>query len=125
MRILVVDDEVLLRHLLVSFLFRLGHQHVIEASGVRVALELFNRHPVDLVITDWNMPIHTGKDLIKGIRSRGNEEVHFLVTSGSAVGANDLEELGLDHSNFIAKPFNLRVLETKIQRLSGEADPAT
>ena len=62
-RILLIDDEKLIRALLRSVLEGAGHQ-VSEAANGRDGLGLYRQQPVDLVITDIAMPERNGLELI-------------------------------------------------------------
>ncbi|MEK6632652.1 MAG: response regulator, partial [Nitrospirota bacterium] len=53
--ILIIDDEESIRHLLREVLEKAGHQ-VLEASNGREGLEIYQKHPADLVIMDLLMP---------------------------------------------------------------------
>ena len=58
-RIVVVDDEALVRDMLAEFLRRMGHE-VATAGDGHEALEILRRRPADLVITDIVMPVMYG-----------------------------------------------------------------
>src|SRR5215510_3181385 len=68
MRLLVVDDEPLLRRSLNLQLTRAGYE-VAEAEDGEAAWELIQRDPFRFVITDWNMPGMSGPELVKRIRA--------------------------------------------------------
>jgi CheY-like chemotaxis protein len=71
MRILVVDDEPMVRFLLVRFLEEEGHTVDEAADGID-ALEQLNRRAYDLLITDVHMPRMSGIDLVRALRRQGN-----------------------------------------------------
>lgn len=83
LRVLVVDDSRMARNLIRRVLTNLGIQHFQEAEDGRKAIELLNRDPVDLVVTDYNMPEVNGLELTEFIRG---SELHahlpvLMVTS--------------------------------------------
>src|SRR5579871_2678441 len=101
-RVMVVDDDVELR----GALEEAGHR-VQEAPDGRVALELFQREPCDVVITDLKMPVKDGLDTIVEIR-RLEPKIKIIAISGdcSLLPNTNLElakELGADFT--LAKPF--------------------
>jgi CheY-like chemotaxis protein len=71
MRILVVDDEPMVRFLLVRFLEEEGHSVDEAADGIE-ALEHLSRRAYDLLITDVHMPRMCGIDLVRALRRQGN-----------------------------------------------------
>jgi len=100
-------------------LAHIGYADVVEASNARQAIELFETNPIDLVITDWNMPGPTGGHLIKRIRSMpGNESFPVLLMSGSRLGVQELVDIGIEPRNYLDKPFSLLDLEGRIVALT-------
>ena len=77
--ILVVDDEVPIRLALTRVLGEGGYTVLGTDSG-REALELFQQHPIDLVISDHYMPEMSGIDLLKLVRVRHPHVVRILLT---------------------------------------------
>ncbi|MDR7505832.1 MAG: response regulator [Armatimonadota bacterium] len=83
--ILIVDDSVTVRALVRGTLQADGHQ-VLEASDGHAALEMLEKTPLDLVITDVNMPELDGLALLRAIRSDPRHRylpVLVLTTEGS------------------------------------------
>ena len=73
-RVLVVDDVKTQRILMRSLLTTVGYGNVLEASNGVEALQILDAEkskgrPVEVVISDWNMPQLTGLDLLKQIRA--------------------------------------------------------
>ena len=67
-KILIVDDEVLMRNFLVEALRRKGFEAVAAESGKK-ALQFLQEQSFDMVITDMKMPGLTGIELLKTLRS--------------------------------------------------------
>ena len=65
MRVLVVDDMVSMRHVMMHMLRSLGHTDINEAADGLQALNLLNKKQFDLVITDYHMPKVDGLTTIK------------------------------------------------------------
>jgi len=109
--ILVVDDELPVRLALTRTLGEAGYTVVGTSSG-REALELLQKHPVDLIISDHYMPEMSGIDLLKLVRVRHPHVVRIILT-----GDKD-PELALRSINesevyrFIRKPWNDSDLRT-------------
>jgi two-component system chemotaxis response regulator CheY len=58
-----------MRRIIINTLNKLGHQDVAEAGNGREGLDRLSAGPVDLIITDWNMPEMSGIDFIRTVRS--------------------------------------------------------
>ena len=105
-RILLVDDDAPLRRLLAKSLTRAGYQ-VVEASDGNEALQLFQAHASDLVITDLIMPGIEGLELIMRLR-KFCPQVRVIAISGGGRNAPEdylsiAKTIGACH--VLAKPF--------------------
>lgn len=109
-KVLLVDDEMLVRAGTAIMLDELGH-YVTEASSGKQALEILMQHPhFDLIITDFRMPEMDGTVLISESRKIAPGLKAVLMTG---YDANDprFAELGMTSLN---KPFSLADLETAV-----------
>jgi two-component system cell cycle sensor histidine kinase/response regulator CckA len=116
-RILVVEDEALLRGLVVRSLESVGH-HVVTAGHGKEALELALAEPPDLLITDVILPGLDGEQLTARLRER-QPRLRVLLMSGyepeRVAGATGEDEQTL----FLAKPFTIGQLTAGVERLLG------
>ena len=110
--ILVVDDDNSLRTGLKNFLIRMGHE-VIDAANIKLGLEYLSTKPIDLVISDINMPGGSGIDLLE--RTRKFSMVPFILMTGlsTITQARKAREYGVKY--FLAKPFDLTELKKAIK----------
>ena len=83
-RILVVDDDNAVRLLLRSMLERRGHS-VVEAENGAEGLQYYRTAPADLVITDIQMPVMDGLQMIKALRD-DFPTAKIIAISGEKVG---------------------------------------
>jgi CheY-like chemotaxis protein len=104
--ILVVDDELPIRELLVSLLEDAGYQ-VLAAPDGSHALALARAERVALVITDLMMPIMDGAELCRRLKD-GGLDYEVPVVLMSAVGGQRAESAPAD--GFVKKPFDLDTL---------------
>lgn len=112
MVLLIVDDEPSQRELLAGFLQRQGHQ-VFCAAGGDEALELYRRHPIDLVLLDHNMPGETGDLLIAKFKAINPQPKIVLMTAYAAVDlAVRCFKAGAD--DFLEKPLDLLELRDRL-----------
>ena len=116
-RILIIDDEPLVRAVLRSILERQGHT-VTEAPDGRAGLALWSRTPSDLVLTDMFMPEFDGIEVIRQLTRRWPQAKIIAMIGGSRVGdftssvAPAALQLGAQH--MLLKPFTKRTLLTAI-----------
>ncbi len=114
--ILVVDDEEVIRNMLLDHLEDLYKIYTAESG--ESALSLLQKKPVDLVITDINMPGIKGYELINIIRTRYPQTINILIT---AYNVDDYIRMAKKHNitNILSKttPFNFTELKTLIQSL--------
>jgi DNA-binding NtrC family response regulator len=111
LRVLVVDDEEVIRDILATLLEREGW-HVTTASTAGRALTLFEADPYDVVLLDLMLPDRSGLDLMRDMRRRDPDSVIVIVTAYSSIeGAIEAMRDGAFH--YIPKPFqNEEVLLT-------------
>ena len=79
-RILLVDDEQMVRMVYGMILELEGHKVVLASDGL-CALHLFGEHNFDLVITDFNMPNMNGNELSKKIKELKSDVPIIMITS--------------------------------------------
>ena len=113
--VLVVEDETLVRMLVVQMLEDAGHS-VLECAEGGSALEtLKSDQPIDILVTDVGLPGVSGRRLAEQARAR-RPDLKVLFMTGyteNAVG----DDLVLPDSDLIAKPFALEQLAAKIDRM--------
>ena len=112
-RILVVEDEAMIRMFVAEYLQDCGHE-VLEAGNVAEAKDILADTPVDLVFSDINMPgSENGFALEKWVR-RHYPATKVLLTSGFPHGPQDTNGL---LAPMIQKPFTCPALMQRIQAL--------
>ncbi|NLP11047.1 sigma-54-dependent Fis family transcriptional regulator [bacterium] len=107
--LLIIDDEQAQRESLAGFLAKKGYQ-IQQAALAQEAIEIVQRMPVDLLLTDLRMPGMDGRELLQKVKGI-NPEVEVIVMTAfgsleSAVAA--MKEGALD---FLTKPIDLQQLE--------------
>jgi CheY-like chemotaxis protein len=120
--ILVVEDDSLNRDLVCKVLRQAGHG-VFEASDGAQALELLCARCFDLIITDYLMPKVDGVELVKQVHLlQPNMPIIFMTGSLGAISGRVV----LDNvAEFLAKPFEPKVLRSTVQRLLPVDEPVT
>jgi hypothetical protein len=117
--ILIVDDFVSMRKLITKNLNQMGYSNVYNAENGQEALDILNRyHDIKIVITDWNMPVMLGIDLLKAIRA--NDHLHNLpvmMVTGEIQRHQVHKALAEGASDFLIKPFTIGELQARINRI--------
>lgn len=121
MKILVADDDKSIRILVARMLERIGVQGVIQAADGREALEQLQENTFDLIVTDWEMPGHSGVEIVRKIRASGSR-VPILMITVHAERSQVLEAIGAGVSDFLAKPIEAGVLYEKLRRFCEHVD---
>ena len=114
MQILVAEDDPVSRHLLQSTLRRWGYAVTVAADGER-AWELFGQSDFSLVITDQEMPLLDGLDLVRRIRARpGAGYVYVILLAASSDREEIIAGLEAGADDFISKPFHPAELRVRL-----------
>src|ERR671939_1569072 len=118
--VLVVDDEPIVREVVVKYLRREGFRTLEAADGHR-ARELLERDSPGLVVLDVMLPGTDGLDLCRWIRSRSDLPVIMLTARGEEADRIVGLELGAD--DYVTKPFSPRELAARVRTVLRRAAP--
>ncbi len=115
-KILIVEDDDISQFLISKMIMDLGHQYIIASSGVE-ALEVLENERFDLILMDIEMPIISGYETTRRIRSSNNSELSHIPIIG--ISANPLENdvkpfLEKGMNDYISKPIHELELKQKI-----------
>jgi DNA-binding response OmpR family regulator len=110
--VLVVDDEPIVREVVVRYLQRAGYSTLEAGRGDR-ARELLERQRPDLVVLDVMLPGTDGLELCRWIRSRSDLPVILLTARGEEADRIVGLELGAD--DYVTKPFSPRELAARVK----------
>jgi two-component system, chemotaxis family, chemotaxis protein CheY len=114
LRVLVVEDEEVMRALLARMLSRLKVERVVEAESGPDALEQIAIQPFDLIICDWNMPDMSGMEFFDSVHAR-DPALPFVMVTGRADAHSIVVAKRAGISAYIVKPISQRELKAKIQ----------
>jgi DNA-binding response OmpR family regulator len=118
--VLVVDDEPIVREVVVRYLEREGYRTLEAADGDR-ARELLERDPPNLVVLDVMLPGTDGLSLCRWIRARSELPVILLTARGEEADRIVGLELGAD--DYVIKPFSPRELAARVRTVLRRAAP--
>jgi DNA-binding response OmpR family regulator len=123
--VLVVDDEPIVREVVVRYLAREGHE-TLEAADGAAARDAIERCRPDLVVLDVMLPNVDGLELCRWIRSSSDLPVIMLTARGEEADRIVGLELGAD--DYVTKPFSPRELAARVRsvlrRASSTATPS-
>src|ERR1700719_4904046 len=103
-RVLVVEDEELMRAIIVHLLRREGYE-IFEASAADAALQIFEQEKIDLAILDLNLSGgSSGLDVLKKMRDVDSEVMAIIVTAYASV-ESAVQALQQGAYDYITKPF--------------------
>jgi len=114
-KILVIDDEQGIRHLLDTLLRRKGYD-VVLADGGQKGLELFRRERPDVVVLDLKMPEMDGLTVLRQIHSLDPKKPIIILT-GARTPEVEQQVRALGVSEFVEKEFSLHRLGDALKRL--------
>lgn len=119
LKFLVVDDSVTMRRIVVNSLKSLGYTSYIEAVDGKDALtKLGADGSLNFIITDWNMPVMSGLELVKSIRGGSDRsDIPILMVTTRGVKEDIVEALQAKVSNYVVKPFTPQILKEKIDAI--------
>lgn len=114
MRVLIADDDRLIRAMLADLLGELGHEVVAAENGAE-AVALAAREAPDLLILDFLMPRLSGLDALRAVRDAGVTAPAVLLTAISDGSLKGVEGAG-DVQALLEKPVTRRGLERALAR---------
>ena len=120
--VLVVDDEPIVRNVVVRYLEREGYR-TIEAGDGDTARAILERDPPGLVVLDLMLPGTDGLDLCRWIRSRSDLPVIMLTALGEETDKIVGLEVGAD--DYISKPFSPRELAARVRTVLRRTSPGS
>jgi CheY-like chemotaxis protein len=120
-RILVIDDDNDVRHMVKEMLVRVGHD-VTEAVNGQEGLRMFAERPADLIITDIFMPEKEGIETIREVKQDFPEVIIIAMSGGiaamdSSVTLRGAKKLGADRT--VPKPIDRDELLAVVDDLLG------
>jgi two-component system response regulator PilR (NtrC family) len=112
-RILVVDDERSMRELLAIVLRREGYEVLLAENG-RAAVDVLEREPVDLLISDIKMPDLSGVDVLRAAKRIDRDILGIMITAFASTDTA-VEAMRLGACDYLSKPFDIDLLKMKVR----------
>ncbi|HZP74766.1 MAG TPA: response regulator [Pseudolabrys sp.] len=120
-KVMIVDDQFSVRQITRNTLEQLGIRHIFEAEQGKEALEKVTLQPVDLIISDYNMPEMDGMALLLAVR--GNPAVRkipFILLTGRGDRELVVKAAQAGVNNYLVKPFTTEIMRQKIEQVVGK-----
>jgi len=114
-KVLVVDDEIHIVHVVAIKLRNNGYEVIAAANGAE-ALDLLCSEKPDIVVTDLQMPIMTGLELVEKIRrNQQTKDMPVILLTARNFAIEDKQKKDLQISDCLSKPFSPKELLRSIQ----------
>ena len=118
MKILVVDDMSTMRRIVKNILKQLGFNNLEEAENGQEALAKLKADTYGFVVSDWNMPVMMGIDMLRAIRADESlKKIPVLMVTAEAQKENLMEAVQAGVSNYVVKPFTAETMQDKINKI--------
>lgn len=105
MKVLIAEDDSLLREMLQSQLAVAGHEFITANNGLE-AWEMLQKEHVRMLLVDWMMPGLDGPELIRRIRGAGWPGYTYIILLTAKTGRDDVVEgLNAGADDYVTKPF--------------------
>jgi two-component system chemotaxis response regulator CheY len=115
MKVLVVDDSGIMRKIIIRSLNAVGVNEIVEAADGQEAIDAYKNEPVDLILTDWNMPNKSGLDVVTEIRAMGSSVPIIMVTT-EAQKSQVIAAIQAGVNDYLTKPFEADDLRAKLDK---------
>ncbi len=123
--ILIVDDSLPMRSVIKRTIKAAGYGNadLLEAANGQEAMDLLKNSWVDIVMTDYNMPVMNGLELIKNIKKDEiSKDIPVIVISTEGNESKIQEFMDSGAEGYITKPFTAEAIRDLIVNILGEVD---
>jgi two-component system chemotaxis response regulator CheY len=120
LKVLVVDDQTSVRQMTRLVLEKLGIRMIHEAENGQTALAMAMSQPLDLIISDYNMPEMDGVGLLRAVRGHmAIRKLPFILVTGRGDRELVVKAAQAGVNNYIVKPFDETILRQKLESVIG------
>ncbi len=118
LKILVADDATFIRDMIKKQLRdRIPGVEIFDAADGARALALFKQNDIDLILSDWEMPLMTGEELLRNVRSTANgATIPFVMISSRGDRDHIIKAIHSGVSDYLSKPFSAEELLRKVSK---------
>jgi two-component system, chemotaxis family, chemotaxis protein CheY len=121
LKVLIVDDQYSVRQVTRMALEEIGVRTIHESENGKAGFELASVQPLDLIISDFNMPEMDGIEFLRAVRgSPVVRRVPFILLTGRGDRELVVKAAQAGVNNYLIKPFTAAVLRQKIEQVIGK-----
>jgi two-component system chemotaxis response regulator CheY len=118
MKFLIVDDFSTMRRIVRGLLKDIGYNNAEEAEDGAVALSMLQRAKFDFVVSDINMPVMNGFELLTAVKADESlKHLPVLMVTAEARKEDIVRAAKDGAAGYIVKPFTKATLEEKVQKI--------
>lgn len=119
LKFLIVDDSPTMRRIVINTLKRLGYRDIEDADNGATAMDKLKTIPgINFIVTDWNMPVMDGLQLVNTIRSSDEyKHLPILMVTTRSVKEDIIEAMKAGVNNYVVKPFTPETMKSKIETI--------
>ena len=117
-KVLVVDDILSMRHIVRRALLEIGFTDIHDAQNGEDGLEKLRAGGFGLLLLDWNMPVMSGIDMLRAIRSDPTlRALPVVMITAEAHTEQIMEAVKAGVSGYLVKPFSTQTLQEKLEKI--------
>lgn len=124
--VLVVDDNQYMRKMIRNLLVNCGIKDICEAADGVAALDSIRTMAPDIVILDWEMPMLSGPELVRIVRSPGvfpMPDIPIIILTGHCERWRVVEAVRLGVNEFLTKPVSAKALYDRLISITTQPRP--
>ncbi|RZT03918.1 Two-component response regulator, PleD family, consists of two REC domains and a diguanylate cyclase (GGDEF) domain [Duganella sp. CF402] len=114
---LIVDDFDTMRRITINQLRQLGAKKMLEAANGAEALRILGSEQVDIIISDWNMPVMSGLQLLLTVRANARVAgIPFMMITAEAERERVQQAIDAGVSELLVKPYSAGLFADRLER---------
>ncbi len=119
-KILIVDDNKVMRRIIKFHLSNLGFENLFEAKNGHEALKMLEFGGFSLILSDWDMEEMDGLAFLRIVKMRATlKNIPFIMITANNTRGDVVAAAEAGVNNYIVKPFSGDALKTKIEKVMG------
>jgi CheY-like chemotaxis protein len=122
MKVLIIEDDILVRKALSHVLLEAGHTVIVSPDGMDALKVIEKNAALDLVICDVMMPFLTGPSFILKLQQMFPHRLpYIIIISGDKVGEDFLKKIEIPYDQFLTKPIDHERLREILLKMQGDS----
>ncbi len=123
MKILIVDDSRAMRRIVKKFLNNHDFNNLLEAAHGKKALEILQNDSIDLIISDLNMPVMDGLEMLEIVKENDRtKNIPFIMLTVEAIQKTMNKAIALKVDSYIVKPIGESLFINEMLRVITPSD---